>query len=176
MQINIHGNRLNSDWTAVSVRLFLGIYPSIYGVHAGAYAFASLLGYDQFLPKKNTIHANDWVYAGAYAIRPYWVHNRYTQKGIITAHAKRFRFRFPILVRACERAQVSLSDFRSEWVTDSEMPGEIVGQIGTGDGPPTRTALSGVVGLESGVEADEEVVEIESETESVREGDLTVEA
>jgi len=56
------------------------------------------------------------------------------------------------------------------------MPGEIVGQIRAGDGPPTRTALSGVVGLESGVEADEEVVEIESETESVREGDLTVEA
>ena len=72
--------------------------------------------------------------------------------------------------------QVSFSDFRSERVTDSEMPGEIVGQIGAGDSPSTRTALSGVVGLESGVEADEEVVEIESETESVREGDLTVEA
>lgn len=95
---------------------------------------------------------------------------------MITVHAERFRFRFPILVRTCGTVQVSFSDFRSEWITDSEMPGEIVGQIGAGDGPPTRTALSGVVGLESGVEADEEVVEIESETESVREGDLTVEA
>ena len=56
------------------------------------------------------------------------------------------------------------------------MPSEIIGQIGAGDGPATRTALSGVVGLESGIEADEEVVEIESETESVREGNLTVEA
>ena len=91
-------------------------------------------------------------------------------------HAERFRFRFPILVCACRTVQILFSDLRSEWVTDSEMPGEIVGQIGAGDGPPTRTALSGVVGLESGVEADEEVVEIESETEPVREGDLTVEA
>ena len=102
-------------------------------------------------------------------LRPYRVHNRYTQKGMITVHAERFRFRFPILVRACGTVQVSFSDFRSERITDSEMPGEIVGQIGAGDGPPTRTALSGV-------EADEEVVEIESETEPVREGDLTVEA
>ena len=109
-------------------------------------------------------------------LRPYRVHNRYTQKGIITVHAERFRFRFPILVRACGTVQVLLSDFRSERITDSEMPSEIIGQIGAGDGPATRTALSGVVGLESGVEADEEVVEIESETESVREGDLTVEA
>ena len=85
-------------------------------------------------------------------------------------------FHFLILVRACERVQFSFADFRSEWITDSEMPGEIVGQIGAGDGPPTRTALSGVVGLESGVEADEKVVEIESEAEPVREGDLTVEA
>ena len=91
-------------------------------------------------------------------------------------HAERFRFRFTILVRACGTVQVSFSDFRSERITDSEMPGEIIGQIGAGDGPATRPALSGVVGLESGVEADEEVVEIESETESVREGDLTVEA
>ena len=95
---------------------------------------------------------------------------------MITVHAERFRFRFPIFVRACGTVQVSFPDFRSERITDSEMPGEIVGQIGAGDGPPTRTALSGVVGLESGVEADEEIVEIESETESVREGDLTVEA
>ena len=109
-------------------------------------------------------------------LRPYRVHNRYTQKGMITVHAERFRFRFPILVRACGTVQVSFSNFRSERITDSEMPGEIVSQIGAGDSPSTRTALSGVVGLESGVEADEEVVEIESETESVREGDLTVEA
>ena|GEM_PF-2611866 len=135
-----------------------------------------LPGYDQLLPKKNTTHADGEVHTGVYAIRPYRVHNRYTQKGMITTPAAWFRFRFPILVRACGTVQVSFSDSRSEWVTDSEMPGEIVGQIGAGDGPPTRTALSGVVGLESGVEADEEVVEIESETESVREGDLTVEA
>ena len=102
--------------------------------------------------------------------------NRCPKKGMITASAAWFRFRFPILVHACGTVQVSFSDFRSERITDSKMPGEIVGQIGAGDGPPTRTALSGVVGLESGVEADEEVVEIESETESVREGDLTVEA
>lgn len=104
---------------------------------------------------------------GRMLLRPYRVHNRYTQKGMITVYAERFRFRFPILVRACGTVQVSFSDFRSERITDSEMPGEIVGQVGAGDGPPTRTALSGVVGLESGVEADEEVVEIESETESV---------
>ena len=91
-------------------------------------------------------------------------------------HAERFGFRFPIIVRACGTVRFSFPDFRSERITDSKMPGEIVRQIRAGDGPPTRTALSGIVGLESGVEADEEVVEIESETESVREGDLTVEA
>ena len=37
----------------------------------GAYAFAPLPGYDQLLPIKNTTHADSWVYAGAYAIRPY---------------------------------------------------------------------------------------------------------
>ena len=95
---------------------------------------------------------------------------------MITVPVAWFRFRFPILVRACGTVQFSFSDFLSEWITDSEMPGEIVGQIGARDGPPTRTALSGVVGLESGVEADEEVVEIESETEPVRKGDLAVEA
>ena len=135
-----------------------------------------LPGYDQLLQIRNTSYADGRVYTGVYAIRPYPVHNRYTQKGMIIALAAWFRFRFPILVRACGTVQISFSDFQSEWITDSEMPGEIVGQIGAGDGPATRTALSGVVGLESGVEADEEVVEIESETEPVREGDLTVEA
>ena len=99
---------------------------------------------------------------GRMLLRPYRVHNRYARKGMITVPAAWFRFRFPILVRAYGMVQFSFSDFRSERITDSEMPGEIVGQIGVGDGPPTRAALSGVVGLESGVEADEEVVEIES--------------
>ena len=113
---------------------------------------------------------------GRMLLRPYRVQNRYPKEGMITVHAERFRLRFPIIIRACGTVQFSFSDFRSERITDSKMPGEIVGQIGAGDGPPTRTALSGVIGLESGVEADEEVVEIESETEPVREGDFTVEA
>lgn len=29
-------------------------------------------------------------------LRTYRVHNRYTQEGMITVHAERFRFRFPI--------------------------------------------------------------------------------
>ena len=44
MQINTDGNGLNLDWTAASVHPFLWIYPFIYGVHAGVYAFAPLLG------------------------------------------------------------------------------------------------------------------------------------
>ena len=38
---------------------------------------------------------------GCMLLRPYWVHNRYTKKGMITVFAERFRFRFPILLRAC---------------------------------------------------------------------------
>ena len=71
MQINTDRNRLSRDWVAKSVRLFLGIYPFTYRVHAGAYAFASLLGYDQPLPIRNTTHVDDRVHSGAYAIRPY---------------------------------------------------------------------------------------------------------
>ena len=70
-----------------------------------------LSGCDQLLPIKNITRVDGRIYAGAYAIRPYRVHNRYTQKGIITAHAKRFRFRFPILVRACRTVQISFPDF-----------------------------------------------------------------
>lgn len=67
--------------------------------------------YDQLLPRKNTTHVNGRVCTGAYAIRPYRLHNRYARKGMITVHAKRFRFRFPILVRACKTVQVSFPDF-----------------------------------------------------------------
>ena len=38
MQINTDRNRLNPDWTAALVHQFLGIYPFIYGIYAGAYA------------------------------------------------------------------------------------------------------------------------------------------
>lgn len=38
MQINTDRNRLNPDWVAKSVHLFLGIYPFIYRLHMGAYA------------------------------------------------------------------------------------------------------------------------------------------
>ena len=41
------------------------------GIHAGAYAFAPLLGYDQLLQIKNTSYADGRVHIGAYAIRPY---------------------------------------------------------------------------------------------------------
>ena len=37
MQINTDRNRLNPDWAAKSVHLFLGIYPSIYGMYVRAY-------------------------------------------------------------------------------------------------------------------------------------------
>ena len=40
-------------------------------IHTGAYAFAFLLGCDQFLPIKNTTHVDSGVHAGAYAIRTY---------------------------------------------------------------------------------------------------------
>ena len=36
-----------------------------------------LLGYDQPLPIRNTTHADGYVYAGAYAIRPYRVMNNF---------------------------------------------------------------------------------------------------
>ena len=48
---------------------------------------------------------------GRMLLRPYWVHNRYTKKGMTTAPAAWFGFRFPILVRACKTVQVSFSDF-----------------------------------------------------------------
>ena len=46
MQINTDRNRLNPNWVAKSVHLFLGIYLFIYGIHARAYAFALLPGYE----------------------------------------------------------------------------------------------------------------------------------
>ena len=46
MQINTDRNRLNPDWVAASVHLSFGIYPFIYRVYAGAYAFVPLLGYE----------------------------------------------------------------------------------------------------------------------------------
>ena len=70
-----------------------------------------LLGYDQLLPIKNTTYAESEVYAGAYWIRPYRMQNRCPKKGMITASAAWFRFRFPILVCACGTVQVSFPDY-----------------------------------------------------------------
>lgn len=36
-----------------------------------------LLGHDQFLLIKNTTHADSWVHAGAYAMRPYRAMNNF---------------------------------------------------------------------------------------------------
>ena len=82
IRINIHGDRLNPDWAATSVHLFLWIYPFIYGVHTVAYS-----------------------------IRPYRMQNRCPKKGMIIASAAWLRFRFPIIVRACGTVQVSFPDY-----------------------------------------------------------------
>ena len=48
MQINTDRNRLNPDWTAVSVRLFLWIYPFIYRVYIGAYVIRPYRAMNKF--------------------------------------------------------------------------------------------------------------------------------
>ena len=48
-------------------------YPCGWMGVCGGVCNTPLLGHDQLLPIKNIIHTDNGVYAGAYAIRPYWV-------------------------------------------------------------------------------------------------------
>ena len=80
------------------------------GIYGGVFN-TPLLRCDQLLPIKNTIHADGRTHAGAYSICPYRMQNRCPKKGMITASAAWFRFRFPIIVRACGTIRISFPDY-----------------------------------------------------------------